>query len=113
MCHEDVDAVRSVEWNLPGDHLVQDDAEGIDVRPRVDPVSLDLFGRHVLGAAHEQAGLGKVFALGLRDVLHEAEVEHFDEVRLVAVLDEEDVRRLEVAVDDAERVCASRKARQI
>ena len=48
--------------------------------------------------------------LRLGDVLHEPEVENLDEVGLVAVLDEEDVRGLEVAMDDAERVRLAQRA---
>ena len=64
--HQDVDAVRAIERHLAGEHLVHDDAERVDVRPGVDAVAADLLGRHVLRAAHEEARLRQVFALGRR-----------------------------------------------
>ena len=48
-------------------------------------------------------------ALAVR-LLDEAEVEHLDEVVVVVLLDEEDVARLDVAVDDAERVRLAQRA---
>ena len=96
---------------LAGEHLVQHDTEGPDVRALVDRAPARLLGRHVRGGAEDdargRAGVGE--CRGLREVrrgarrrigrvrLGEAEVEHLD----LAVGRELHVRGLEVAVDDA------------
>ena len=72
----------------------------------------DLFGRHVAGRAEDRAG-GRavvvvidivggavVAALRVGDDARDAPVEHVD----LAVVAEHDVRRLEIAMDDAARV---------
>ena len=46
------------------DHLVEDDADGVEIRARVDPVrAARLLGRHVLGRPHHDAGHGEVLLL--------------------------------------------------
>ncbi len=74
-----------------------------------DLAAEDLLGRHVLGRAHEEARLGEILRLA-GDVLDEAEVEHLDHVALVGAIGEEDVARLEIAVDDAEPVGLAQRA---
>jgi hypothetical protein len=117
--HEDVHARRALERDLPREHLVHDDAERVDVRALVDVAALDLLGRHVLRGAHEESGLRELLLGPLAQVLHEPEVEHLHEVlvllghrgdgprciaRTLVRTGEEDVGRLEVAMDDAELV---------
>ena len=43
-------------------------------------------------------------------VVDETEVEHLDEVVVIVLLEQEDVARLDVAVDDAERVSFAQRA---
>jgi hypothetical protein len=47
------------ERRPPGHHLVEDDAEGVDIGAGVDHVALGLLGREVGGRAHDRAGLGE------------------------------------------------------
>ena len=81
----------------PGQGLVQDAAEGIDVGARADRSSLDLLGSRVLDGAEKVAGRGQAARSRL---LRDAEVR---EVRVVGALLDEDVARLHVSMD--ERVC--------
>ncbi len=79
---------------------VEDDAEGIDVGRGPSRPALGLLGREVRGGAHDRPGLGQ---RGLAGRACDAEV---GELR-AALRVEEDVRGLQVAVDDAAlvRVC--------
>ena len=102
----------AVEQAPAGQHLEQDDAEGPDVGAPVDRLAPRLLGGHVGGRAEDEAGRGAGLGEGrrLRQVgpdwrpsrvagpgLGETEVEHLD----LPVRRHLDVRRLEVAVDDA------------
>ena len=64
---------------------------------------LALLGRHVIGRAHDdaRAGLVRGHSVGVDHQLGEAEIQHLDEGRVVAVRHEEDVLGLEISVDDA------------
>ena len=83
----------ALEGRAAAEHLVEDDAEAVDVGAGVDRLALDLLGRHVLGGADHEAGLGEVGALGR---LGDAEVGHLHP----AVAGEQHVGRLDVAVDE-------------
>ncbi|MCO5168447.1 MAG: hypothetical protein M9894_19070 [Planctomycetes bacterium] len=86
---------REVERRAAGEALVEDRPEAVDVGARVERlvVAHGLLGRHVAGGAQRGAGGGQALvAPGLGD----AEVR--DPRHAVRV--EEDVRRLEVAVED-------------
>jgi hypothetical protein len=86
-------------------HLVEDDPEREEVRPRVERAARDLFGRHVRDGPHHGARLrepgrrGRVLAPGQARVgpFREAEVEELH----APARREPHVRRLEVAVDDS------------
>src|SRR4029077_4014089 len=77
-----------------------------DVRSRVDGAAVrDLLGRHVLRRADDRRADRQVFVLGLdalaRADLRDAEVEDLDGRFAVEPVRQEQVGRLEVAVDDA------------
>ena len=55
--HRHADLVLAVERDVPGQHLVEHDAERVDVRLAVDVVAERLLGRHVVGRA-EHAAVG-------------------------------------------------------
>ena len=81
------------------EQLVERHAEGVDVRRRRDGVAADLLGRGVLRRHHLQPGLRldeRVLGVRLVEELRDAEVEQLGH----AVGRDEDVRRLDVAVDD-------------
>ena len=94
------------ERGRPRQQLVEEDAEGIDVRPRVDVERpLGLLRAHVLGGpdhrpVHREERLARRPDRGR---LGDAEVDHL-RVRLAVVGRDEDVRRLDVAVDETLRV---------
>jgi hypothetical protein len=78
---------------LPGEHLVHDDAQRIYVAPGVGHRALGLLRRHIVHGAHGLVGIAGQAALQLRD----AEISHLDG----AVLQQHDVLGLDVAVDYA------------
>ena len=101
---------------LPGDHLVDDQAERVDVGARVDHAALELLGRHV-GDGADQGALGAERGAGRLIVerrarragvalaqLGEAEVEQLD-----APFGQHHVAWLEVAVGDAFAVRAGER----
>ena len=98
------DACRTVavEGPLPGDELVEHEPEREDVAARVGLLPFELLRRHVLQRAEDRAGAGRRAAdrrhvrRQLRRGLGQAEVEELD-----AALGDEDVRRLQIPVDDA------------
>ena len=87
------------------EHLVEDGAEREDVGPRIHRPPFRLLGRHVGGRAHDNARLGRDrgdrgFGRRQLDQFRETEVEHLG----AAVARDDDVGRLDVAMDDAVRV---------
>lgn len=94
----------AVEGGPAREELVEDDAEGVDVGAGVDVAAVHacLLGGHVLGRAEELRGAGDGGLVGeLRaDGLGDPEVDDLG-MRLAVDHGDEDVRRLEVAVDDA------------
>ncbi|MFN8091658.1 MAG: hypothetical protein U0599_05430 [Vicinamibacteria bacterium] len=96
---------RADERRAAGQSLVEDRRRGEEVGPRVHLAARHLLGGHVAGRADDQPRAGQ---LGrgperrgelARERAGEAEVEELDAVR-----GEEDVRGLQVPVDDAGRV---------
>ena len=87
--------VLVVEGRPADDHLIQHDAEGVDVAAEVDGAALGLLGREVGGRAHHGARLGE----GLLGVAAPGDAEVGD-LDLAAGVDQH-VAGLDVAVDDA------------
>ena len=99
-------AVVARERQRAGRHLVEHDAEREQVGARVELPAARLLGRHVRHRAQRRPrhrhslamrGLVRRRRLGPLDQLRQAEVEHLG----LAARRHEDVRRLDVAVDDA------------
>ena len=91
-----------------GEHVVEDRAERVDIRALVDTFAARLLARHVRRRAHHLADRGLVRAgrgairrerllVACREVFREAPIDDDG----LAELADEDVRRLEVAVDHA------------
>ena len=102
-----------------GQHLVQNHAEGEDVRAVVAAAAAHLFRRHVADRSHEPPGLGRrrrqrrlVFVSGSRirqprrGQFGQAEVEDF----YVAIAGDEKVLRLEIAMNDVALVRGGQSA---
>ncbi|HEY6213713.1 MAG TPA: hypothetical protein VIW45_15580 [Vicinamibacterales bacterium] len=95
-------AVLDVAWEraLECEELVDDRADGENVRAMVDRTPRHLLGRHVVQRAHQRAGLRHA---GRRCVSDARDAEVQDLQRSARV--EHQVRRLDVAVNDAGAVC--------
>jgi hypothetical protein len=100
------DEVVKVERRASGEELVEDDAEAVDVRAAVDEVRLStsLFRRHVAerprDCARERVAARRVL------IACESEVDDVGTELVVVTLDE-DVARLQIAMDGKPRRCAA------
>jgi hypothetical protein len=91
--HRDLDRCVAVERYGAGQHLVEHDADRIQVGALIDRCATRLLGREVLRGPDDRAGLGHLARPRARD----PEVRHLQ----AAVGVDENVVRLDVAVDDA------------
>ena len=67
----------SGEWELPGEQLEGEDADGVHVAPTVERLATDLLGAHELGRAEHDAGRGQLGHLGAgAPLLGQAEIHH-------------------------------------
>jgi hypothetical protein len=83
--HQHLAVALADERHAAGDHLVEHDAEGVDVGAVIDvAAALALLGGHVRRRAHHQAGAGAPRARLIAGELGDAEVEQLDEVALAA-----------------------------
>ena len=101
--HRDGHLVLAVEGDVPDEHLVEHDAERVDVGLPVDVVAERLLGRDVVRRAEHAAVGGQPLLLQRAG---DAEVGDLGGALLV----DEDVLRLDVAVDDAARVRGAERA---
>ena len=92
----DAHGVVTGERRAPGDHLVHHDAERVEVAARIRLGSLGLLGREVRRRTHHRPGLREV-RLG-RGIERPGDAEVGDLHR--AVRADQDVRRLDVTVDE-------------
>jgi hypothetical protein len=107
--HVELGQRLSAERLAPGERLVEDHAERPQIGACIDVARrAHLLGRHVDRRAHGHGGSGEpggLAALTLRcSELRDAEVEHLEAGQSAAVLGDEQVGRLEIAVDDASGV---------
>jgi hypothetical protein len=92
--HRHRDLVLAVEGDVAGEHLEEHDAQRVEVALRIDVLAQRLLGRDVVGRA-EHAPVGGEALLGQR--ARDPEVGDLGRALLV----DEDVLGLDVAVDDA------------
>ena len=102
---DDVDGSRSGERHPAGEHVVEQHSQRIDVAALVRALVPRLLRGDVVRRPHERPGIGDV-GLGVvaGEKFHQAEVQHLHEVVIVVLPEQHDVGRLQVAVDDPERV---------
>ena len=94
-----------LERRDPGEELVENEPERPDVRARIDVLrGAHLLGRHVERRAHERPGRRHPGVARARRDLRDPEVEDLEDARAVRLPREEEVARLQIAVDDAGRV---------
>ena len=104
--HRDGDGRIAGEWDVPGEHLVQHDAERVEVGLPGHGLPERLLGRDVVGCAEHAPGDGQAF-LGQR--AGDAEV---GDLR-AAFLADQDVLRLDVAMDDLPLVRGAKRTRDL
>jgi hypothetical protein len=105
---EDRESLRSGKRWPSGEHLEQDAGQGIDVRATVYRVSRRLFRAHVVRGADNESGLCETLCLGLCCRCHRpGDSEIGDDGDAVG---EQDVLRLDVAVDDSVPVSVRQRA---
>ena len=106
-----------MKWRLPREQLVGKTAKGVDVRPLVSTaITRHLLGRHIRRGANREARPGKRSAgdarrvTGLRDLdrLRDSEVRHHR-----GAPGKQDVVGLDVAMNDAVRMCIRERARNV
>ena len=90
---------------MPGEHLVEDDAEAVEIGARVERLALRLLGTHVVRRAAQHAGARA--AVAGQQAARQAEVDEHH----AAVVAQHDVRRLQIAMDDAGLVHHLERAR--
>jgi hypothetical protein len=96
------DRVVAVEGQAAGDDLVEQHAGGVEVGAGVDLQAEGLLGAHVLRGAEHHAGAGHLLERTVAaDDLGDAEVDQLEHLAALVVAGDEDVLRLEVAVDHA------------
>jgi hypothetical protein len=106
---QDIAPPRAHERGRAAEQLIQDDAEGIDVRALIDePIDAPaLLGRHVRGRPQQRSGqrVGRRPPNRIRH-LRDPEVDHLDPVAPAAggVRDKEQIVGLQIAVNDPARV---------
>ena len=105
---QDLAVALALEGHLAGKHLVDQNAESVDVGSVINLAPpFALFRRHVSGRSHDNAGSRPTRPRLITGEFGNPEVEHFYEVGLVPLRLHDDVVRLEIAVDD---VCAMRSS---
>ncbi len=117
-----VDAIVVYERRGAGQHLAKHDAKRKDIATTIDALAQQLFGRHVVDRPHQRARLSLdsadqrfLFTVGdqctfsFGDELCESEVENFRE----AVATEHQVLGFQIAMNDAELVCARETRRDL
>ncbi len=92
------------ERRRAGDHLMNETAKRVDVGARVDGVTGDLLGGHIRRRADDHAAAGQRLALGGASELGQAKVDELGGLAVIDVGGDDDVRRLEIAMDHARRV---------
>ena len=101
-----VDLGFAREGAATGRGLVGDDAEGVEVTGRCCDLAHGLFGRQVLGGAHDHAGGGQINLVSRAGNTKIGQLHH-------AVGPDEDVRGLDVAVHDTGPGCCAEGHRNL
>ncbi len=96
---EDGELVGAGERWMPREAAVEDRAQSVDVGAWVHRITADLLGRHIGRSTDQRAGERQVL---VGDRLGDPEVDELERVELA--IDEKEICRLEVAVDDAASV---------
>src|SRR6266568_1193902 len=96
---------RTAKGNRTGQHFIKNYTEAVDVRGGSQPGAITLFRRHVAGRANHRPnlsqGLPVVFIQGISREFRDAEIQNLDHGWEVRMLDDEDVGRLQVSMNDA------------
>ena len=96
-------ALRSRKHCPAGQHPVRHAAEGVEIGALIDVAVKDSLGREVGGGPGQNAGDRKV-GIMVNQRLDQAEVEHFDDVEIEAEPAQEEIVRLDVAMEEPNRV---------
>ena len=96
---------RPANGSRPGQQLEQDDADAVQVAAMVHLLAADLLGAHVAGRADGELGVAvgdcAVRSSPVVEQLGQAEIHHLDHFVGRVGIDDHQVGRLQIAVDDA------------
>ncbi len=102
MHHGDIECFFTPEWGIALEHGVHDTSEGIDIASAVEFFAFSLFRAHVFGCTADDAAARNLFGtFGAGDDFCESEIDDFNAQMGAWIVHDEDVFRLEVAVNDA------------
>ncbi len=96
-----------IERGMAGEHLVEDDAEGVDIRPGIEILPLALFGGHIAWRSQEHACSSDPLlnVHRLLGHLRQSKVDNGCALMVTVILRDDDVRRLQITMHDAGLMC--------
>jgi hypothetical protein len=97
---------RGLERHLSGEHLVEHDAEAVEIGQSIDVLAATLLGRHV-GERADDAAVARHALRPLR--ARDAEIHDLEQARI----GEDQVRRLDVAMHDSHLVRIGKAVRRL
>src|SRR6478735_3207217 len=100
MLREDAHEVVGIERQATAGQLIKNHTERVNVTAMIDGLPRGLLGGHVVWRAEHRACARELRAFRGRRDLGDAEVQNLDEIALPAAIDQENVVRLQITMND-------------